>query len=169
MKKFFTFAIIAALICVLAGCVKAKQATSEIHESSEIELSEPVSVDPDKNAVKKYQFLNSKYTVSATRMMHGIEYRYEYYFQKGTVAGLKQTVILLDPDSAQLYYDDIVGDCPEAYLDGVTVIHYMGETASCYGDSLEMLEFRLKAAEFEYSVNFDKEAFIERYESQPLQ
>ncbi len=169
MKNIILSALITALICSFAGCVKTNNTKSEISESTESEISETVSVDPDKNASKKYKFLNSKYTVSAIRIMHGIEYHYEYYFQKGTVAGLKQTVILLDPDSAQLYYDDIIGDCPEAHIDGVTVIHYMGEGASCYGDSLEMLEFRLETAGFEYTVNFDRESFIQRYESKVVQ
>ena len=169
MKRIFIAFIIAALMTTASGCFKETKPQSSDFVSSNVEVSEEISVDPDKNAVKKYPFLNSKYTVSATRIMHGIEYRYDYYFQKGTVAGLKQTVILLDPDSAQLYYDDVVENCPEAYLDGVTVIHYMGEDASCYGNTLEMLEFRLKTAEFEYTVNFNKEEFLQRYESQIAQ
>lgn len=164
--KAITFTIILMLVFLcLTGC---KDNSPKEEASTPSAVSEDVSVDYEKEAAKVYKFLHSKYSVTALRSVHGIEYRYDYYFQKGVVAGLKQSVTLLDPDSAEIYYNEVADDCPQAYIDGTTVVHYIGDDASCYGFSLERLEFQLEHAEYNYTVNFDRDTFLERYNTSDI-
>lgn len=159
------------LLAVAAGCVfgcdgnGARDNSAHFSDESE-EISEIDIAYYENKALKVYKFLKSDYTVTSTRNIHGIEYVYDYYFIDGEVGGVRQKVTLQDTESADEYYLQVVKNCPEAYIDGVTVIHFMSQGANCYGYSLDKLKFSLDNSGFEYSVNFNEEAFEnEFYES----
>ncbi len=161
--KFISIILLAFAACFLFGCVDVQDPSSA--ESGTSEESEVNFPRPERNEIiEKYTFLKSKYTVTAVSELHDIKYTYDYYFVDGSVGGMRQRVTFSNPENARKYYTDIVSKCPEAIINASTVTYYVGEDAFCYGFPLDKLKYQLEKIEYEYTVNFNEEEFLEKFE-----
>lgn len=156
----FTLVISVIVLCLTACGGKKTAIPSESYDESSTQAEHEASVDEKfKEAAKIYPFLKSKYTVSAQKTVHGISYLYDYYFVRGTLAGIKQTVVFDDVTSAEIYYQQVLKKCEQAIIDETIVTHFLVDDSNLYGCTLEKLKFTLETTEYEYTVNFDEEAF----------
>jgi len=112
---------------------------------------------------KIYPFLKSEYIVTATRESFGTLYTSEYYFVKGIVAGVRLTTNLSDQSDADEYYELIIEDFPDSTIEDTTVTQYMGDDHIYYAYTLDKLKFMLQKSGYEYTINFDEEAFNEQF------
>ncbi|MBQ3230161.1 MAG: hypothetical protein IJB49_04000 [Clostridia bacterium] len=177
--KFRLIALLLLFVCLfLSACVEsgensevgpdisASEAVSEDLRESETPESEAESSVAESTVApeEKYDFLSSEYIVVSTRESFGKKYVYEYYLLKGKVAGLKLFTTLSDKESAEEYFELIKEEHPDAELDGLTVIHYLGDNdVFCYGYSLEKLLFVLEKGGYEYELRFDKAQFDKEF------
>ncbi len=112
-----------------------------------------------------YEFLNTEYVVTSTRVSFNITYECNYYFIDGLVAGEKQMTTFPDNETAKEFHDIMKKDYPDAILEGTTVTIYTDdEDVTFYGDTLEKLLFSLELADYEITYNFDKDEFLALYE-----
>lgn len=170
MKKIISFILLGSLVLSAWGCGnnagEASSTVSEITEeaASEQESSEEISVNPDIEMAKRYKFLNSKYTVISRRDAFGTVYVCYYYFVDGVVAGAKTVTTFSTPKSAEEYYDNIIEDYPDAYIQDSTVVNYLSDEEDFYYEySLEKLEFVLKKSGYTVGRSFDIEDFNKEF------
>ncbi len=166
MKKIISFILLGCLAVSAWGCddadVELSSPVSEIAEESEV--SDEISVNPDIEMSKHYKFLKSKYTVISRRDAFGTVYVCHYYFVDGVVAGAKTVTTFSSTESAQEYYDTIIEDYPDAYIQSSTVVNYLSDEEDFYYEySLEKLEFVLKKSGYTVGRSFDIEDFNKEF------
>lgn len=171
MKKIISFILWSCFTVSAWGCDDAdvdlslpvSEITEEAHATNE-EVSEEISVDPDIEMSKRYKFLKSKYTVISRRDAFGTVYVCHYYFVDGVVSGAKTVTTFSSTESAQEYYDNIIEDYPDAYIQDSTVVNYLSDDEDFYYEySLEKLEFVLKKSGYTVGRSFDIEDFNEEF------
>jgi len=167
MKSIINVLLAAVIAGCSFGCTKEPAKTestlpAESFEEESAESAIPLEKEFEDAAIA-YPFLKSKYSVSAQKTMHDIEYSYKYYFWRGSLVGVMQTVLFPNAKSAREYYAQVSETCEHAIIRGKKVTHFMADDAVYYGYSLEKLEFVLETSEFEYVLNFDRDAFIKKY------
>ncbi len=128
------------------------------------ESSNESDISDDEDAIAQiYKFLTSEYTVTATRESFGTLYTTEYYFVKGIVAGVRLTTELNEQSDADEYYELIIEDFPDSTIEDTIVTQYMEDNHIYYGYTLDKLKFMLQKSGYEYTLNFDEEAFNEQF------
>ncbi len=124
----------------------------------------PKNVDKSTPPEEIYEFLNTEYIVTSKLISFDIVYECNYYFNDGTVAGEKQMTTFPTEDEAELFYESLLKEYPDAQINGTTVTIYTDdEDETFYGCTLEKLIFNLELANYELSYTFDKDTFLEEY------
>lgn len=169
MKKSLLFLLLTAFITVfLCGCFvnpeEISQIDSDISEESLLISDETSLVESIYHAEEVYDFLNSKYTVTSTKIIFEKNYVCEYYFVDGHVVGAKLLTTLESVDAAVEYYNTIVKEYEDAQLEGCTVTHYLDDDDNFYyGYSLRKLKFVLEKTGYEYTINFAEADFYSEF------
>ncbi|MBR2900902.1 MAG: hypothetical protein IKC39_01520 [Clostridia bacterium] len=167
MKKFIAYILTIITLFSFSACgrITFGDDESDIEEYEYEDESGDISKDPDRELLlKKYPFLRSKYTVTATKESSGMLYVYNYHFVKGVVAGATLVTSFSDVSSAKDYYKVAYDKDSDVTIDGVSVIHYITEDDLNYFEySLEKLKFVLSKTGYEVVVNFDEVKYNEKY------
>ncbi len=161
MKKIFI--IIIALIFLLSGC----NTQTNVDTPSEVPSEYPSQREESKIIPEDiYDFLSSKYYVTARNESMGNIYEYVFYFDEGVVVGTKTVSTLTSEKLAESYAESLKNDdAPCVFLEGNTVTAYYGDDYEAYyqGYSLEKLKFVLEKMGYEYTVEFLEEEFYEEF------
>ena len=161
MKKIFLYIIAALLVFCAFGCDDTSGGTTTSTASKSTSHESIESEDTNSEALLlAYPFLDSDYVVTSFRDSSEISYICNYYFVDGFIEGAKLITILPDEETAKAYHEETLEDYPDAELSNTKVIHYLyDDDHYYYGYTLEKLEFVLTTAQYEYTVNFDKDLF----------
>lgn len=168
MKKFIVCFFVFCFIVSLSSCGRLTFGDDDESYVDEFEYEDEsgmISKDPDRELLlEKYPFLRSRYTVTATLESSSMLYVYNYHFVKGVVAGATLVTSFSDVSSAKEYYKVTHDKNSDITIDGVSVIHYIGEDELNYYEySLEKLKFVLSKTGYEVVVNFDEAKYNEKY------
>ena len=167
MKKLFVFFIIICFMIPFFGCYEEEvdNSSDESEDISFVSSQEPSKVVSEFKPEEKYTFLNSKYIVSTKTRLHEVTYSRRYYLVKGRVEGCTMTTTLPDDKAATEYYNQTVKDYPDAVKGGTSITVYMtGKQLGQYRSAtLTKLLFLLETEGYQYSLNFDKDDFLDRY------
>ena len=120
MKKIFI--IIMALIFLLSGC----NTQTNVDTPSEVPSEDPSQREESKIIPEDiYDFLSSKYYVTARNESMGNIYEYVFYFDEGVVVGTKTVSTLTSEKLAESYAESLKNDdAPCVFLEGNTVTAY---------------------------------------------
>lgn len=162
MKKPIVCLILIMLL--VSGCEKHSDnviSYESLEEETLNESSEESKIDPE----TVYEFLTSKYFITAKTESMGNIYNYVYYFDKGMVAGTKTISVFQNASTAKAYLDEIIEDCPHAFLEDNTVTAFYGKDADAFyqGYSLEKMKFALEKMGYEYIIEFDEKEFYKEF------
>lgn len=168
MKKFLVFVLVLCFAIPFFGCYEIEEAESSLSEEESVSQASsemPSRVVSEFKPEEKYTFLVSKYVVSTKKRFHDVTYSRKYYLVKGRVEGATLTTTLPDEKSAVEFYNETLKDYPDAIKGGTSVTVYMqGKQLGQYRSaSLEKLLFLLETEGYQYSLNFDKDDYLDRY------
>ena len=168
MKKIILFLTCLSIAVSSLACNVEEETTSlpeSSVESSETTSEETTSVIESSIPINEiYEFLDSKYTITAKRESYGNIYTYEYYFDKGIVVGARQKTTFESTAEAEEYLETVIKKYPDAHVNGLSVIIYISDDeAFYYGYTLEKLKFALDKVGYIVTINFDEEAFYKEF------
>lgn len=169
MNKFKIIRVLFSLLLtavLFSSCFSeaAHENSQAVPESSTSDLSQTVSEASEQSTFipeSVYEFLLSEYYVTAVRESYGTVYESVYFFESGTVAGVKLNTAFPTDEAAREYYEHIRKDYPDSLLSDRAVTQFLqGENAGYYGYDPEKLLFMLEKTGYEYTLSFDIDEFL---------